>query len=186
MCGMGRTGSLFAFTQEDIEPDIVTVAKGLGAGYQPVGAAICSAKIYAAFEQGSGFFQHGHTYMGHPVAAAAADAVLSRLLDDGLAAGVEANGRLLERALHARLGQHPHVGDIRGRGLFRGIELVADRGSKAPFGPGLNLNGRIKRLAFEAGLICYPGGGTIDGRAGDHVLLAPPFIVSPEAKGCER
>jgi adenosylmethionine-8-amino-7-oxononanoate aminotransferase len=177
MCGMGRTGSLFAFTQEDIEPDIVTVAKGLGAGYQPVGAAICSAKIYAAFEQGSGFFQHGHTYMGHPVAAAAADAVLSRLLDDGLAAGVEAKGRLLERALHARLGQHPHVGDIRGRGLLRGVELVEDRATKAPFDPARKLHARVKALAFEAGLICYPMGGTIDGQRGDHVLLAPPYII---------
>jgi hypothetical protein len=178
MCGMGRTGSLFAFEQEEVVPDIVCIAKGLGAGYQPIGAAICTADIYAAFEQGSGAFQHGHTYMGHPTAAAAAFAVLARLTDDGIAAGVAAKGDHLQSALEQRLGQHPHVGDLRGRGLFRGIELVRDRDTKQPFAPELKLHARIKKAAFEAGMICYPAAGTLDGKHGDHVLLAPPFIAS--------
>jgi len=178
MCGMGRCGALFTSEQEGVVPDIIAVAKGLGAGYQPVGAAIVSARIYQAFVDGTGFFQHGHTYMGHPAASAAADAVLSRLLDDGLVDGVAAKGEKLADALHQAFGQNPHIGDIRGRGLFRAIEIVRDRETKEPFDPALGLNGKIKRLAQDAGLICYPGGGTIDGRNGDHVLLAPPFIIS--------
>lgn len=177
MCGMGRTGHLFACAEDGVAPDILAIAKGLGAGYQPVGAMLCSAQIYDAIAAGSGFFQHGHTYMGHPMASAAAGAVLGRLLDDGVLARVIPQGDKLDAALRAELGQHPHVGDIRGRGLFRGIELVADRETKAPFDPGRGVNKRIKALAFEAGLICYPMGGTIDGVRGDHVLLAPPFII---------
>ena len=178
MCGMGRTGTLFACEQDGIVPDILTIAKGVGAGYQPIGAAICTSEIYGAFVDGSGFFQHGHTYMGHPVAAAAAGAVLERLVDDGLAAEVAGKGEKLREALVSRLGQHPNIGDIRGRGLFIGLELVMDRETKAPFAPEIGLNARVKKHAFEAGLICYPGSGTIDGKSGDHILLAPPFIVS--------
>ncbi len=177
MCGMGRTGTLFACEQDGISPDIVTVAKGLGAGYQPVGAMLCSGAIYAAIEGGSGFFQHGHTYIGHPTAAAAAGAVLSRLTDDGLLARVTPMGERLDSALRAAFGQHPHVGDIRGRGLFRGIELVEDRATKAPFAPERAVHKALKRATFENGLICYPMGGTIDGQQGDHILLAPPFIL---------
>lgn len=176
MCGMGRTGTLFACEQEGITPDILTIAKGLGAGYQPIGAMLCTAKIYQAIENGSGFFQHGHTYIGHPAACAAAVAVLTKLTG-GLVAGVSPRGDKLDAALKEAFGQHPHVGDIRGRGLFRGIELVEDRGSKAPFDPQRGINKAIKKAAFEAGLICYPMGGTIDGVRGDHILLAPPFIV---------
>ncbi len=177
MCGMGRTGTLFASEQEDVRPDIVCIAKGLGAGYQPIGAMLCSAEIYDAIANGSGFFQHGHTYIGHPVATAAGHAVVSAILNRGLLPRVREQGDKLAAALEARFGQHPHVGDLRGRGLFRGIELVEDRGTKAPFDPSRGVAGKIKKAAFEAGLICYPMSGTIDGRTGDHILLAPPFII---------
>ena len=178
MCGMGRTGSLFACEQDGIVPDIVTIAKGLGGGYQPIGAMLCSTEIYQAIEQGSGFFQHGHTYIGHPTACAAGLAVVNALLDRGLVGRCGAQGEKLQAALIERFGQHPHVGDIRGRGLFRGVELVADRETKATFAPKLRVNAEIKKAALAAGLICYPMGGTIDGVHGDHVLLAPPFIIS--------
>ncbi|MBL4599973.1 MAG: aspartate aminotransferase family protein [Rhizobiaceae bacterium] len=177
MCGMGRTGSLFACEQEGISPDIITIAKGLGAGYQPIGAMLCSAKIYQAIEQGSGFFQHGHTYIGHPVATAASLAVFNAILDRGLIQRVNVMGDKLQEALESAFAQHPHIGDIRGRGLFRGVEIVEDRSTKSAFDPALGINKKIKKAAFEAGLICYPMGGTIDGQRGDHVLLAPPFIL---------
>ena len=177
MCGMGRCGSLFACEAEGLRPDIIAIAKGLGAGYQPVGAMLCSGDIYRAIEEGSGFFQHGHTYMGHPTAAAAANVVLDKLTKGGLAARAGEMGARLQAALEAAFGQHPHVGDIRGRGLFRALEIVEDRASKAPFAPERGIAGAIKKAAFEAGLMCYPMGGTIDGRRGDHVLLAPPFII---------
>ncbi|MCT8161653.1 aspartate aminotransferase family protein [Pseudoruegeria sp. SHC-113] len=180
MCGMGRTGSLFACEQEGVRPDILAIAKGLGAGYQPIGAMLCSDTIFAAIRDGSGFFQHGHTYMAHPTASAAALAVVTKLTDGGLVAQCAERGAELKAALEARFGQHPHVGDIRGRGLFLGIELVEDRAMKAPFDPKLGLNKKLKAAAFEAGLICYPMGGTIDGQTGDHILLAPPFIMGPE------
>ncbi|MCV6597626.1 MAG: aspartate aminotransferase family protein [Mangrovicoccus sp.] len=178
MCGMGRTGTLFACEQDQVRPDILAVAKGLGAGYQPVGAMLCSAQIHDTIAAGSGFFQHGHTYNGHPIAAAAANAVLSRLSDDGLVTRAADIGAKLRAALEDQFGQHPHIGDIRGRGMFLGLELVADRGSKTPFPSETNLAPRLKAAAFEAGLICYPMGGTIDGKQGAHVLLAPPFILS--------
>ncbi len=178
MCGMGRTGTLFACEQDGVAPDIACIAKGLGAGYQPIGAMLCSAQIYDAVAQGSGFFQHGHTYLGHPVAAAAGHAVLSALLERDLMPRVQRMGQLLDRLLREQLAEHPHVGDIRGRGLFRGIELVADRETKTPFDPQLGIAAKIKSAAFEAGLICYPMGGTIDGRQGAHILLAPPFVIS--------
>ncbi|MGX9355171.1 aspartate aminotransferase family protein [Roseobacteraceae bacterium S113] len=180
MCGMGRTGSLFASTQYGVTPDICAIAKGLGAGYQPIGAMLCSDTIHDAVEAGSGFFQHGHTYLGHPVACAAALAVLERLIDDNVLARVPQAGEVLSKALHAQLAQHPNVGDIRGVGLFQAIEIVADRDSKAPFPSELKLHAKIKKAAFEAGLICYPMGGTLDGKTGDHVLFAPPFIATDD------
>jgi adenosylmethionine-8-amino-7-oxononanoate aminotransferase len=183
MCGMGRTGRLFACEADGVAPDILCLAKGLGAGYQPIGAMLCTAEIYNAIAAGSGFFQHGHTYMGHPVAASAGLAVLGALLDRDLIARVREMGDLLDERLHAVFGQHPHVGDIRGRGLFRGIELVEDRDSKTPFDPGRRISARLKKNAFEAGLICYPMSGTIDGQLGDHILLAPPFIISEDQIG---
>lgn len=177
MCGMGRTGTLFACEQDGVAPDILCIAKGLGAGYQPIGAMLCTSDIYDAIAGGSGFFQHGHTYIGHPVAAAAGHAVVSAILDRGLVDRVKVQGDKLMARLQDRFGQHPHIGDLRGRGLFRGIELVEDRDSKAPFDPSRGIAGKIKKAAFEAGLICYPMAGTIDGQSGDHVLLAPPFII---------
>lgn len=180
MCGMGRTGSLFACEQDGVSPDILCIAKGLGAGYQPIGAMLCSRQIYETIENGTGFFQHGHTYLGHPTAAAAGVAVVNAMLDRALIPRVKTQGDKLTAALQAQFGQHPHVGDIRGRGLFQGIELVADRASKAPFDPWRKIAGRIKAAAFEAGMICYPMSGTIDGQTGDHVLLAPPFIISDD------
>lgn len=177
MCGMGRTGYLFACQEDGISPDMITIAKGLGAGYQPIGALMVQGKIYDAIASGSGFFQHGHTYMGHAMAAAAANAVLSEIEENDLLARVRTQGEKLQAALEAAFGQHPHVGDIRGRGLFRGVEFVADRDTKEPFDPARKLNAKIKKNAFDAGLVCYPMGGTIDGVRGDHVLLAPPFII---------
>ena len=183
MCGMGRTGRLFASEWDGISPDIVCVAKGLGAGYQPIGAMLCTAAIYAAIENGSGFFPHGHTYLGHPAAAAAANAVLDEIEGRDLLPRVRAQGETLAKALKDALGQHPHVGDLRGRGLFQGVEIVEDRADKRPFDPTRKIAPRIKAAAFEAGLICYPMQGTRDGALGDHVLLAPPFIVSDEEIG---
>ena len=177
MCGMGRTGTLFACEQDGISPDIVTIAKGLGGGYQPIGAMLCTGEIYDTIATGSGFFQHGHTYLGHPIACAAGLAVVKSLLSRGLVSRSMEMGQKLQNALTASFGQHPNIGDIRGRGLFRGIEIVADRETKQPFDPKLGVNKRFKKAAFEAGLICYPMGGTIDGVQGDHVLLAPPFIL---------
>jgi len=177
MCGMGRTGTLFACEQEGIRPDIVTLAKGLGAGYQPIGAMLCSTDIYAAIRDGSGFFQHGHTYMGHATACAAALAVQRVIAEDNLLDNVLAMGELLNTALCERLGGNPHVGDIRGRGLFRGVELVADLDSKEALDPELAIHHSIKAQAMARGLMCYPGGGTIDGKRGNHILLAPPFII---------
>ena len=177
MCGMGRTGTLHACEQDGVVPDLMTIAKGLGGGYQPIGAVLLSGRIFEAFSRGSGFFQHGHTYTGHPMAAAAGLAVQEVIRRDGLLANVVAMGERLRRRLGERFGNHPAVGDIRGRGLFQAIELVADRGSKATFDPALKLHARIKREAMARGLMVYPMGGTIDGVRGDHVLLAPPFIV---------
>jgi adenosylmethionine-8-amino-7-oxononanoate aminotransferase len=188
MCGMGRTGTLFACEQDGIAPDILAIAKGLGAGYQPIGAMLCTGAIFEAIRDGSGGFQHGHTYMGHPTACAAGLAVLRRLIDDGLVERCARIGTRLRAELEARFGDHPHVGDIRGRGLFLGLELVDDRESKAPFAAARGIHRKIKAAAFEAGLICYPMGGTIDGILGDHILLAPPFILEDEHIGelCDK
>jgi adenosylmethionine-8-amino-7-oxononanoate aminotransferase len=157
--------------------DEVMCGMGLGAGYQPIGAMLCSDKIYRAIEQGSGFFQHGHTYLGHPVACAAAHAVVKKIMDRRMLDRVLSQGVRLHKALLDKFGEHPNVGDIRGRGLFFGLEFVRERDSKAPFPPEFAFNKKLKQNAFEAGLICYPMGGTLDGQQGDHVLLAPPFII---------
>ena len=183
MCGMGRTGTLHACEQEGVSPDLMTIAKGLGGGYQPIGAVLVQQRIVDAFARGSGFFQHGHTYLGHAVACSAALAVQQVIRRDGLLDACVRRGDELRAGLVARFGAHPHVGDIRGRGLFRAIELVADRATKEPFDPSLKLHARIRQEAMARGLLVYPMGGTIDGRRGDHVLLAPPFIVSPQEIG---
>ena len=177
MCGMGRTGTLYAMEQEGVVPDIATVAKGLGGGYQPIGAVLAHRRVVEPIRDGSGAFQHGHTYIGHATAAAAALAVQRIIRRDKLLDAVRERGRYFEALLRARFEAHPHVGDIRGRGLFRAIELVADRASKQPFAPALRLHARVKAAAMREGLCVYPMGGTIDGARGDHVLLAPPYII---------
>jgi adenosylmethionine-8-amino-7-oxononanoate aminotransferase len=178
MCGMGRTGTLHAVEQEGISPDLMAIAKGLGGGYQPIGAVLAGSRIVDAFRKGSGLFQHGHTYIGHAAACAAALAVQRIIQRDGLLAQVKARGAHLARRLCDTLGENPHVGDIRGRGLLMAVELVQDRATKQPFAPGLKLHARIKKEAMAGGLMVYPMGGTIDGERGDHVLLAPPFIAT--------
>lgn len=177
MCGMGRTGTLHACEQEGISPDLMAIAKGLGGGYAPIGALLMQEKIFATVAKGSGAFQHSHTYMGHPLACAAALAVQQVIRRDDLLPNVRSQGALLARRLRERFSNHAYVGDVRGRGLFQGIELVRDRSTKEPFDPALKAHARVKREAMARGLMVYPMGGTADGQRGDHVLLAPPFIV---------
>ena len=179
MCGMGRTGTLHAWEQEGVVPDVQIIAKGLGGGYQPIGGILIAGRVIDAFRKGSGSFMHGHTYQAHPVACAAALAVQQVIQEDGLIGNVRAMGERLAGGLTERLGNHRHVGDIRGRGLFWALEFVRDRGSKTPFDPALRVYDRVKAAAFDLGLAIYPMGGTIDGRQGDHVIVAPPYIVSP-------
>ena len=180
MCGMGRTGTLHACEQEGVAPDLMAIAKGLGGGYQPVGAVLIGGRVIDAIAAGSGFFQHGHTYIGHPVACAAALAVQRVLAREQLVERCSRQGARLRAGLDDAFRDHPFVGDVRGRGLFQAVELVADRSTKAPFDPSLRLHARVKRAALDLGLMCYPMGGTIDGACGDHVLLAPPFIISDD------
>lgn len=180
MSGMGRTGTTHAWEQEGVAPDIQAIAKGLGGGYQPIGAMLASGKIIDTIRSGSGAFQHGHTYLAHPLACAAALAVQDVIREDRLLDRVKERSKQLEQRLTERFGNHRHVGDIRGRGLFWAIELVADRASRTSFDPALKLNQKIKAEAFANGLGCYPGGGTVDGVRGDHVLLAPPYIASAD------
>ncbi|WP_227244412.1 aspartate aminotransferase family protein [Paraburkholderia caribensis] len=179
MSGMGRTGHLFACEEDGVTPDLLTIAKGLGAGYQPIGATLVSDRIYEAITGGSGFFQHGHTYIGHATACAAALEVQRVIADEHLLDNVKARGEQLRALLREHYAQHPYIGDVRGRGLFVGVELVRDRATKTPFDAKLKLHAAIKREAFQRGLMVYPMGGTVDGKIGDHVLLAPPFICTP-------
>ncbi|MDB5756254.1 MAG: aspartate aminotransferase family protein, partial [Massilia sp.] len=183
MCGMGRCGTMYAIEQEGVVPDIVTIAKGLGAGYQPIGAVLAQAALVDQLRLRSGVFQHGHTYIGHPVAAAAALAVQKVIERDDLLAQVRKRGEALKRMLADAFGAHQHVGDIRGRGLFMALELVRDRATRQPFAPERKLHAAIKAEAMQRGLMVYPMGGTIDGERGDHILLAPPFISSEAELG---
>ena len=178
MCGAGRTGTFTAYEQEGIVPDMVTVAKGLAAGYQPTGALLCREQIIDAIRAGSGFFQHGHTFMGHATAVAAALATQQVIRNENLMQNVVARGDSIRTRLHDAFRDHPHVGDVRGRGLFIGVEFVSDRDSKAAFEPDRKIHNQVQKAAFEAGLMCYGMGGTIDGRHGDHILLAPPYNLS--------
>ncbi|MEO7240039.1 MAG: aspartate aminotransferase family protein [Sphingomicrobium sp.] len=180
MCGSGRTGTFLACEQDGVVPDIVTLGKGLGAGYQPIGAMVCTSAVYDAVAGGSGALKHGQTYNAHPVGCAAALAVQRVIQDDRLLPRVEQAGQRLMDLLRERFGSHPNVGDIRGRGLLQAIELVADRATKAPFDPALTIHQRAKTDAFDRGLLIYPGGGTIDGLLGDHILLAPPYNVTDD------
>ena len=179
MSGMGRTGTLHAWEQEGIAPDIQVVAKGLGGGYQPIGGILVAGRVIEGIARGAGAFMHGHTYQAHPVACAAAVAVQEVMAEEGLVENCRAMGARLEQRLIERLGNHRRIGDIRGRGLFWAVEFVTDRASKQPFDPALKLHDRVKREAYARGLACYPMGGTIDGRLGDHVILAPPYTVTP-------
>ena len=180
MCGMGRTGTLYACEQEGISPDLLTMAKGLGGGYQAIGAVLVGEKVVEPFAKGSGSFQHGHTYMGHTAACAGALAVQKVIKEEGLLANVRRLGGMLETKLQERFGNHHHVGDIRGRGLFQCIELVKDRATKETFDPKHKLNQEINREMMSRGLILYPMGGTIDGKHGDHIILAPPYNLKDE------
>ncbi|MCA8153753.1 aspartate aminotransferase family protein [Burkholderia contaminans] len=180
MSGMGRTGYLYACDEDGVAPDLLTIAKGLGAGYQPIGATLVSERIYRTIVDGSGFFQHGHTYLGHATACAAALEVQRVIAEEKLLDNVKARGEQLRASLREHYGAHPHVGDVRGRGLFVGVELVRDRDSKATFDPALKLHAAVKREAMQRGLMVYPMGGTIDGVHGDHILVAPPFICTAQ------
>ena len=181
MCGMGRTGTLHACEQDGVSPDLMAIAKGLGGGFAPIGALLVQDKIFNALANGSGAFQHSHTYSGHPLACAAALAVQRVIRRDNLLANVRDQGARLSRRLNERFGNHPFVGDVRGRGLFQGIEVVADRGTKESFDPARKIHARIKKEAMARGLMVYPMGGTVDSVSGDHVLLAPPFILDAAA-----
>ncbi|AWV01784.1 aspartate aminotransferase family protein [Burkholderia sp. JP2-270] len=180
MSGMGRTGYLYACDEDGVAPDLLTIAKGLGAGYQPIGATLVSDRIYRTIVDGSGFFQHGHTYLGHATACAAALEVQRVIAEEKLLDNVKARGEQLRASLREHYGTHPHVGDVRGRGLFVGVELVRDRDSKTTFDPALKLHAAVKREAMQRGLMVYPMGGTIDGVHGDHILIAPPFICTAQ------
>ncbi len=175
MCGTGRTGSMMAYQQEHIVPDLVTMAKGLAAGYQPIGALLCRAEITDTIRNNSGFFQHGHTFMGHATAVAAALATQKAIRAENLLENIAERGRQIQTALKSVLGKHPNVGDIRGRGLFIAVEFVADRSSKEPFDPAAKIHSKIQKAAMEKGFLCYGMGGTIDGFRGNHILLAPPY-----------
>jgi adenosylmethionine-8-amino-7-oxononanoate aminotransferase len=181
MCGMGRTGTLYACEQDGVIPDMIAIAKGLGGGYMPIGALLLHDKLFKAIAEGSGAFSHSHTYTGHPLACAAALAVQKVIRRDDLLGNVRKQGGYLMRRLNERFGNHPFVGDVRGRGLFQGVEIVADRATKEAFDPARKVHAKIKQEAMNRGLMVYPMGGTVDGVRGDHVLLAPPFIIDNAA-----
>ncbi len=180
MCGMGRTGTMHAWEQEGVAPDIQAVAKGLGGGYAPIGGMLVAARVIAALRDGSGGFMHGQTYQAHPVACAAALEVQRILQEDGLVAQAAVRGRTLERLLIERFGNHRHVGDIRGRGLFWALEFVADRAGRTPLDPADAIADRVKQAALDRGLAVYPGTGTLDGVRGDHVIVSPAYTVQDE------
>lgn len=180
MCGTGRTGTMMAYEQEGIVPDMVTMAKGLAAGYQPIGALLCQSYITDAIREGSGFFQHGHTFMGHATAVAASLATLNAIRDENLLQNIMERGRSIRHQLREALADHENVGDIRGRGLFVGVEFVRDRESKTPLDPKRKTHNMVQKAALDAGLLCYGMGGTIDGLQGDHVLLAPPYNIEEQ------
>ncbi len=180
MCGTGRTGTMMAYEQEGIEPDIVCMATGLAAGYQPVGALLCRGQITETIRKGSGFFQHGHTFMGHATAVAASLATLTVIEKQDLLGNVRTRGESMLAGLKDTLAEHPNVGDIRGRGLFIAVEFVADRDTKEPLDPSGKYHNQVQKAAMQRGLMVYGMGGTVDGRLGDHVLLAPPYIIGED------
>ncbi|MBL4869978.1 MAG: aspartate aminotransferase family protein [Robiginitomaculum sp.] len=179
MCGTGRTGTFFALEQEGFLPDIVTLAKGIAGGYQPLAATITRSHIHEIFVTSGKGFEHGHTYVGHASACAAGLTVLNVIKEENLLQNVKTQGDLLQKELDMAFADHPHIGDIRGRGLFRGLEIVADKRTKRPFPDEMKITRRLKRATMKHGLICYPGGGSFQDNLGSHILLAPPFIVQP-------
>lgn len=179
MCGSGRSGSSFAFEQEeDAVPDILTIGKGLGGGYAPIAGVLVGEKVVGGLRGGTGMFNHGHTYQAHPLSCASALAVQKIIKREDLVARCKLMGIFLERDLRAALQGRKYVGDIRGRGLFWGIEFVQDKGTKTSFEPEVEFGYRVQRKAFELGVAVYPGAATVDGVRGDHVLVAPPYTVT--------
>ncbi len=161
-------------------PDIMTIGKGLGGGYAPIAGVLVSEKVVSGLRDGTGVFNHGHTYQCHPLSCASALAVQRIIKRDGLVERCRRMGLVLEGELRRALEGEKYVGDVRGRGLFWGIEFVRDRGTKGTFGPEVEFGYRVQRKAFEMGVAIYPGLATVDGVRGDHVLIAPPYIVTED------
>ena len=180
MCGAGRTGPWRALAHDGVQPDIMAIAKGLAAGFLPLGAAICTTKVWAAIQSRDGAFGTGHTFTGHTAACAAGVAVQTIIARENLLTRVQSNGPRLQSWLTDALTGVDAIGDIRGRGHFLCAELVADRTTKAPFDPARNLFQKIRARAMDNGLICYPVGGNVDGVAGDIVILAPPYNATDD------
>lgn len=180
MCGVGRTGTYFAFEQEGIQPDIVTIGKGLGGGYVPISAMLLNDKVVHVLRQGTSAFNHGQTFQAHPVACAAALAVQNIVQQNHLIESCAESGKKFGKLLQETFVDCKYVGDIRGRGLFWALEFVEYRHNKVPFREDVAFGGRIFKAAFDLGVAVYPGAGTIDGVNGDHVLIAPPLTVTDD------
>lgn len=180
MTGFGRTGAWFGIEPWGIEPDIMAMAKGAGGGYFPLSMIAVKTRDVESIRAGRGDFSHGGTFSHHPVGVATGLAVLRYLQKHNLVEAARVQGEKLGQKLQAAFGDHPHVGDIRGRGLMWGLEFVAERQTKLPFPTELNLARQLGDAAFERGMIVYPSHGNIDGLWGDQVMVAPPFIVTDE------
>ncbi|KAL4726703.1 hypothetical protein ACLX1H_005592 [Fusarium chlamydosporum] len=182
MSGMGRTGTLHAWEQEGVVPDLQTVAKGLGAGYMPVGALLVGHKVADTLERGTGAFSHSQTYQGHPVACAAAYAVQTAMKEDNMLQNVQDVGKVLGAKLKERLAGHKYVGDIRGKGLYWGLEFVQDKETKEPFPLSEQIAGKLHKtgLGADHGISLIPATGNIDGMRGDMVIVSPPFTITKE------
>ncbi|KAJ5105295.1 hypothetical protein NUU61_002642 [Penicillium alfredii] len=180
MSGMGRTGTLHAWEQEDVVPDLQTIAKGLGAGYAPIAGLLINRHVVDTLTKGTGAFAHGQTYQGHPVSCAAAYKVQRIIQEDNLLENVRAMGEYLGQLLHERLANHPHVGDIRGRGLFWALEFVQDKNTKQPFPPSRALAWALHTTGLKPqhSISLMPGNGGADGINGDHIILAPPYTTT--------
>jgi len=183
MTGMGRTGKPFASEHWGMEPDIILTGKGIASGYAPLGAVLVAPRLVEAFEKGTAAFMHGFTYQAHPVVTAAGNAVFDYLEAHKLFARVTPAGEMLRKALGA-LENHPNVGQVRGLGLLQGVEFVKDKKTREPFPKENGIAEKIRQAALEKNVLVYPGQGTVDGLRGDHVLLAPPFII--KAEECEQ
>jgi adenosylmethionine-8-amino-7-oxononanoate aminotransferase len=182
MTGMGRTGKAFASEHWGLEPDIILTGKGIASGYAPLGAVLVGPRVVDAFENGSGAFMHGFTYQAHPVATAAGDAVFDYLEQHQLFERARSAGDMLRKSLSS-LESHRHVGQVRGLGLLLGLEFVKDKATREPFPKEAGIAEKIRQAALEKNVLLYPGQGTVDGSRGDHVLIAPPFVI--QAEECE-